>query len=151
MTAILHPGSFALARAMCEARGWSISNLALQKSMYIADMVHMGRHGAPITAENFEAWDYGPVLPSVYERTRIFGSSPVEDVFPHLLLAEDQMETVSEVALFVSRFTPGQLVNLTHSDEGAWSRFYRSGERHIPIPKIAEADEFRRRQARSAQ
>ena len=137
--------SFALARAMCRARQWGISNLTLQKSMYIADMVHIGRYGSPITEEEFEAWNYGPVLPSVYARASFFGSDTVEDVFPQENLTGLSQATVEEVAKFVSRFSPGQLVGITHTDEGAWSRYYRQGYRHITIPKQAEIDEFRRR------
>ncbi|GBR56461.1 hypothetical protein GCM10007872_20200 [Gluconobacter sphaericus NBRC 12467] len=149
MNSFSHSQSFALARAMCEARDWGISNLALQKSIYIADMVHMGRHGTPITSEKFEAWDYGPVLPSVYGRARIFGNSPVEDIFPDVgRLEGEALSVVREVAAFVSKFTPGQLVNMTHSPEGAWAKYYKPGYMHLFIPKEAEADEFRRRRAK---
>lgn len=140
--------SLALAQAMCEARNWEISNLALQKSIYFADMIHKGRTGQPITPEEFQAWDYGPVLPSVYARARIFGNAPIEEgIFPDSnLLSPDELNTVREVADALRNYTPGQLVNITHSSRGAWSRFYRPGMRGISIPKEAEADEYRRRE-----
>jgi|GEM_PF-6636616 len=50
------------ARAICELRDWEVSNLELQKILYIAHMVYLGETDShPLIKENFEAWDYGPV------------------------------------------------------------------------------------------
>ena len=34
--------AFAAAREVCQATGWATSNLALQKILYIAQMMHLG-------------------------------------------------------------------------------------------------------------
>lgn len=142
--------SFSAARAMCASRGWTISNLALQKSLYVADMVHTGRYSTPLIPEEFEAWDYGPVLPSVYGRAKIFGSDPVKDVFPEAPpLPPLEQQTVTEISNFLQQFTAGQLVDMTHWNEGAWASAYRAGIMHIPISKQAEADEYLKRAART--
>lgn len=43
-----------------------ISNLKLQKLLYFAWLEYFRRHGAHLFEDNFEAWKFGPVLPSVY-------------------------------------------------------------------------------------
>ena len=45
--------------------GWTLSNLAMQKLLYIAHMYHLGMYDAtPLVTGHFEAWDYGPVHPT---------------------------------------------------------------------------------------
>jgi uncharacterized phage-associated protein len=63
------------AKKVCERRTWGVSNLEINKILYFAHMLFLGRHGldSPLVEEMFQAWDYGPVLPSVY-RGRICGN-----------------------------------------------------------------------------
>jgi uncharacterized phage-associated protein len=138
----------AAARLVCEIRDWQVSNLMLQKILYVAQMVHLGRHGMPLLFESFEAWDYGPVLPEIYRQLSMFGSLPVKDVFKQArpLPATDERKTLGEVVPFLARFTPGELVGLTHCPGGAWATFYRPKTRGIVIPNQAIATEFRARQ-----
>ena len=41
------------AKTFCELRDWKISNLELQKLLYIAQMLHLGRYGTPLISERF--------------------------------------------------------------------------------------------------
>lgn len=129
----------------CEERNWTLSNLALQKILYLAHMTYMGRNkGAPLVNENFEAWDYGPVLPSLYQNARIFGSGAVESL-PRFSrnLARPEHAVVRQVTNFFGDKTPGELVDLTHRKNGAWDRYYRPKVRHIQIPNQAILTEYR--------
>jgi uncharacterized phage-associated protein len=57
-------------------------NLQLQKILYLAQMIYMGHTaGGRLADGSFEAWDYGPVEPSVYRKVRMFGSDPISNVF----------------------------------------------------------------------
>ena len=66
----------AASRACCRS-GWSLSNLELQKILYVGQMLYLGRYNEPLVNEVFEAWDYGPVLPTIYHSAKMFGRSPV--------------------------------------------------------------------------
>src|SRR3569623_1823287 len=75
-----------VARFICEAGDWNVTNLQLQKIMYLAQMLYMGEHaGERLVDTYFEAWDYGPVSPPLYRKVRGFGAGPIEDVFPDAL------------------------------------------------------------------
>ncbi|QZN99150.1 Panacea domain-containing protein [Chenggangzhangella methanolivorans] len=65
------------ARTLGELRDWTLSNLEIQKILYLAHMYHLGRTGQPLINEAFEAWDYGPVVPEVYGRAKGTGSAPI--------------------------------------------------------------------------
>ena len=64
--------SITAGRYACKMSGWTITNLKLQKILYIAHMVYVGRtDGTVLIDEMFEAWDFGPVLPNLYHRVKI--------------------------------------------------------------------------------
>lgn len=129
--------SLSAARTMCEIRDWRISNLELQKLLFLAQMTALGRTDGEMSLINdsFEAWDYGPVLPVVYHRAKAFGSKNVPDVFRIAEPYRDERRTVIEdVAKAFSGWEAGQLVSLTHRDGGAWASHYIPRTRGIRIP-----------------
>ena len=138
------------ARKGCEHGSWKRTNLGLQKILYLAQMTFMGENnGARLIDSDFEAWDYGPVVPEVYRRARIFGANPIQDVFfsePRLTDGMREMH-LHNVATFLANKKPGELVAITHWKHGAWAKNYRPGALGIPIPDQDILDEYRRRAA----
>ena len=47
------------AKYMADRSGWNLSNLELQKILYIAHMFHLGRHSTALVRGEFQAWDLG--------------------------------------------------------------------------------------------
>lgn len=137
--------SLSAARTLCELREWKLSNLELQKLLYLAEMYNLGMYGQPLLNDDFEAWDYGPVVPEVYARARGFGSGPIPNVFHWVSsVAADTRDyaMLKEIASQAKRFTAGQLVNITHWSRGAWAKHYKSGTRGIRIPKSDIRQEY---------
>jgi len=66
---------------ICKAGDWRVTNLQLQKILYFSQMCYLGLEHDRLADTAFEAWDYGPVSPKVYRQVRMFGSSPIRDVF----------------------------------------------------------------------
>jgi uncharacterized phage-associated protein len=129
--------TFSAARTICDMKQWQISNLALQKIMYIAHMIHLGEHDEPLINETFEAWAFGPVVPSLYRKVSMFGSQQVKDVFYGTPLAEGgsfEQKSIEQSVRLTKPFSPGQLVQITHSSDGAWAKVYQKGQRNVSIP-----------------
>ena len=61
----------------CKKKGYSISNLKLQKILYFVQAEFLVSVGSPCFAEEIEAWDFGPVVPEVYHEFKIFGSADI--------------------------------------------------------------------------
>lgn len=126
------------AKYLCKKSGWSLSNLSLQKILYLAHMIYMGRHeGRGLINGRFEAWDYGPVQPAVYHRAKTFGSKPVGNIFHQV-----GDIPVDENALFLDlclahfgQMSPGSLVEMTHGKHGAWYKHYQPGKHGVRIPE----------------
>lgn len=136
----------AAARHMANRSAWSLSNLQLQKLIYLAHMFYMGRNdGEPLVHGRFEAWDYGPVHPKLYARAKIYGSDPVHDIFSgEARLANTREGDILDEAFdSLGNTKPGQLVNITHAPNGAWDNAYIPGARRIIIPNEDILQEYR--------
>jgi uncharacterized phage-associated protein len=127
---------FRAARTLGVASGWSLSNLAMQKTLYVAQSTHAAQTGSPLFAENFEAWDYGPVVPALYHAAKSFRKSAVADIFSAAPFAIGSTEyaSVCEAWEATRGMTAGQLVTLTHRPGGAWDTCYEENRRGAVIP-----------------
>lgn len=135
------------ANYLSELSGRSLSNLPMHKILYIADMNFVGKTGRRLLDENFQAWDHGPVLPSLYHRCKAFGAKPVPNVFwgAKELSGEGEAAILEKAWDHLHDLTPGQLVGITHSNHGAWVRRYSPGARNITISTKDMVDEYGRR------
>lgn len=126
----------AAAKRMCERSGWSLSNLELQKLLYIAHMFYLGERDEPLVSGRFEAWDYGPVNPSLYHRVKVFGSDPVGNVFHGVEDIEGgpEADTLDSAVDQLGGARSGKLVAITHWENGAWAEHYVPGLRNVVIP-----------------
>ena len=69
------------AKQLGKVSKWSLTNLEMQKLIYLAHMLHLGQEKSPLIEERFQAWHYGPVQPDLYQQLKIFGSNPVKKIF----------------------------------------------------------------------
>lgn len=141
------------AKRLCMTSGWKISNLSLQKMLYLADMNFVGQNNARLVDEDFEAWDYGPVLPSLYHTCKIFGVKNLRDVF----WGAPDISGTPEAAMIDCAWlnlrdrTAGELVENTHTDIGGWMKNYVVGARGVKIPASDMIEEYRKRIERSTE
>jgi len=66
--------------------GSFLSNAKLQKLLYYAQAWHLAIHDRPLFAGRFEAWEHGPVLPSIYNRFERYGWRNIDEFIPEPLL-----------------------------------------------------------------
>jgi len=140
------------ARRLCARAGWAITNLKIQKLLYLAQMFHLGATGQRLINTQFEAWDFGPVEPSLYRTVKIFGDKPIEDVFFHareIDSATSEAQYLDNVCDQLANWTPAKLVSITHWSKGAWAKHYVPGIKGIIIPDQDIVDEYRARTAKT--
>jgi uncharacterized phage-associated protein len=134
--------------------GWSKTHLQLQKIIYLNHMVCLWAEDEPLVQGGFEAWDFGPVHPELYAVAKIFGSSPVRDIFHNAPTVDPnarEYATLKAGYEKLGHLTGGQLVHATHRPGGAWESVYVPGIRHIPISNEAILEEYKRLHARKAE
>lgn len=125
------------AKRVCELRDWNVTNLEIHKILYLTHMTMLGRSKGQqeLVYDHFEAWDYGPVVPTLYHRLKAFGNHPVQNVFRAFPDEKGTPESmmIEEVERRMRHKTPGELISMTHYEDGAWAKNYRPGERNVII------------------
>ncbi|PSF35524.1 hypothetical protein C7H19_16040 [Aphanothece hegewaldii CCALA 016] len=100
--------------------GSFVSNLKLQKLVYYAQAWHLALYDVPLFEEDFQAWIHGPVIPTLYQKYRVFGWRPItEDVNP--ILPEAIQDFLNEVAQEYFACDAYELEQMTHA-ETPWNR-----------------------------
>lgn len=135
------------AKHLCRVSGHSLTNLEIQKILYIADMNYIGQTGERLISEPFEAWSYGPVLPSLYHDLKIFGSDKVKRVGGHTsdISNTPQGRIIGKAYAALKDSSARDLVRNTHWEEGAWATVYSPGSRHVKISDEAMKNEYKKR------
>lgn len=94
--------------------------------------------------EEIQAWDFGPVVPSLYHEFKRFGKSPIvygtrsiyEDsnlTFPSITLDHPTINVMRKAWNVYKLFTAIALVNKTHEPHSPWAQHYIPYQ-NAPIP-----------------
>ena len=59
--------------------GTPLSPMKLQKLMYLFYARYFQKTNSPLFADNFECWQYGPVVSEVYHAFKQYGAEPIGD------------------------------------------------------------------------
>ncbi|MES0065500.1 DUF4065 domain-containing protein [Mesorhizobium sp. M0074] len=143
--------SASAAKFIAHCSGWNATNLTIQKILYIAQVVQLGRTGSKLVDIDFEAWDYGPVAPSLYRQLKGFGAKPIpETVFWSApdINGTPEAELLKEACGILAQKSAGELIRNTHWSGGAWAKKYVPGENEI-ISDEDMLDEYRNRVERA--
>lgn len=63
---------------IADSRAMALSNMQVQKLVYLCHGWHHVACKAPLVCNDFEAWENGPVVRSLYDALRQYGNSKVE-------------------------------------------------------------------------
>lgn len=118
--------SYQAAKKICELSNWTVTNLSLQKILYFIHMFYLGEERKTLINEDFEAWMYGPVIPSLYNQFKRFGADPIRNIFYDTKdISDDEINSfIEEIGVALIKRKPWELVTLTHNKEGAWAKNY---------------------------
>lgn len=111
----------------------AVTPMQLIKLAYIAHGWTMGLTGKPLLDEQVAAWQYGPVIPSIYHAVKHFKSLPVSQL-PTVPVAfsDDERNIMDQVAQKYGRFTGVQLSAMTHQLGTPWDiTWKRSGKNAV--------------------
>ena len=138
------------AKRMCMYSGWSITNLTLQKILYLAHMYYLGIYEKPLVDGHFQAWNYGPVHPEIYHYVKVFGASPIGNIFRSIEDPPegDRREMIDLAVDQLSNTKPGTLIALTHRNYGAWAKYYMLDKPYVIIPNEDIENEYKELQKR---
>lgn len=98
-----------------------ISNLKLQKLLYYAQGCVLAITGNILFNDDIEAWEHGPVVPTIYHLYKTFGRSGIEfdEDFDRDIIDTRINNILEEVYTEFGQYSAWKLRNMTH-EETPW-------------------------------
>lgn len=115
----------------------SMTNLKLNKLLYYAQGHYAALTGRKLFNDDIEAWDFGPVVPSVYHKYKICGRNRIADYdisVPDDCFTDEQYSILLDVAREYAKFAGSYLVEKTHQFGTPWKNHWSEDKRNIVIP-----------------
>lgn len=140
---------------LATASGQSISPMKLQKLVYYAHGWYAGYTDRPLINEAVEAWQYGPVIPSLYHEFKRFGSGDIQcKAFEYDALGVREASTPSDpdIRTFLQnifnsygKYSGIRLSEMTHAAGTPWDTTWSAckGMRGVDIPFPTMASYFK--------
>ena len=112
---------------MAQASGRPLTNMQLQKLVYIAHGYSLAILHRPLILQSVEAWQYGPVIRVLYDALREYGAGVVREPIeraPKESLSETDRTLIATVLNAYGRFSGPQLSTMTHREDTPWREVY---------------------------
>lgn len=148
-----HVANFFLSKA--ENENAPISPLKLLKLVYIAYGWVLALKDLRLFEDEIQAWQHGPVIPSLYHEFKHFRSGPITekaglfdlDSFSYEVPEiptddKDILVILEHVWGVYKRFSGWSLRNKTHAPHTPWDTVYEDGCRDRPIPDNLVKDHY---------
>ena len=120
--------------------GHEVTNLKLQKLLYIAHGTMLGFYGKPLLEGAFSAWKYGPVMEPLYHDLKVFGSDSIKsgDFYIHSWekvpdTDTEAHEVIDAVANHFGGRTGANLIEWSHVPNGPWHAVYKDNSKNLSI------------------
>lgn len=125
------PSAAAVADRFRVLSGNALTPLQLLKLVYITHGWSFPIQGRGLIPDRIEAWQYGPVIPSLYHSLKDFRSDPVTrplvgvDDEP---LSPNDRSLIDKVYDVYGHYSGGQLSAMTHRPNTPWDLAWRRGK-----------------------
>jgi uncharacterized phage-associated protein len=121
----------AVADRFRELSGNTLTPLQLLKLAYIAHGWSFPIRKQGLIGERIEAWQYGPVIPSLYHSLKDFRAEPVTRPVPGSSispLAVEEAALVDKIYEVYGKYSGGQLSAMTHRTGTPWDVAWQLGK-----------------------
>ena len=113
----------------CIDDGYPISNLQLQKILYFIQRYYLQKDDQ-LFDDDFEAWQFGPVIPAVYYKFCGYGAMPITSKLNNYndsdILPKDR-KNIDDFTKDKRELYPWDLVEEAHRIGGAWDSTVMDG------------------------
>ena len=107
-----------------------ITNLKLQKMLYFVQAYYLAKLKRPLFSDKIEAWEYGPVIPSIYHKYKNKGSDPIINEKDTSSLSEEDKNIVKKIWGSFGGYSASRLVDITHA-HSPWREANKSSSQII--------------------
>ena len=108
----------------CKDEGYIVSNLKLQKILYFVQAEFLVKKDEVCFDEKIEAWDFGPVVPKVYQEYKVFGSTNIiTRNKKHIFIESKDRNMINSIVDVCAKHSATELVDITHN-QTPWIESY---------------------------
>ena len=124
----------------------SVDNLRLNKLAYISYGIAKASFNRELFHEPIQAWNLGPVIPSIYHEFKRFGYQdikeysfiydPITQTKTNPEIDSDDSETIEVLELvknYYGKMDINELIGRTHNEDTPWRQCYVEGKYNIEI------------------
>ncbi len=108
-----------------------MTNMKIIKLVFLAQAWSLARYGQPIFEEDFQAWEHGPVVPTVYNAFKQYGKERITKTtegYDETVFSPQEEEIILDVFREYGSSTAFALRNMTHRVGTPWEEVYSLGE-----------------------
>lgn len=116
-----------------------VSNLRLQKLLYFIQAQFLVYASSACFSEKIEAWDFGPVVPIVYQKYKIYGSASIPSAISRSeieSIGENDRSMIDGILELASNYSTSALVQITHQQKPWLDAHNRYGNQEISLSSI---------------
>ena len=108
----------------CSATVGKITNLKLQKLLYLSYGEWSKSHEQELPYMEFKKWRFGPVSEPVYHYYKHLGDKPIPEIMEYngRCFVEDEVEEIDFAMRKYSLLSVAELIDMTHRSGGAWEK-----------------------------
>ena len=141
---------------LSDQSGRKLTQIEIQKLVYFAHGWNLALRDQPLIGEFIEAWRYGPVVRTLYDAFKKFGSDPITEKAISWRMGSNgkfgcetpaiqsdspsddfyARELVSRVWQKYGSLTPFKLVEITHLPDSPWRKAFEHNKPYIPNDSI---------------
>lgn len=121
-----------------------ITPMKLQKLVYFAHGHYLAVTGEPLINDCVQAWQYGPVIPSLYHSIKHYGRNPIDEK-----IVDTEFDLIEEIPsdpiirgfldkiwMLYGKLTAIQLSKMTHEPGSPWDQVWEKYKTHSIIPEV---------------
>jgi uncharacterized phage-associated protein len=136
--------------------GKQLTPMQVQKLVYFAYGWYLAIAGERLLNERVQAWQWGPVIPSLYGEFKPYGSGPITEPSyefffeggqmkfrPYRICSDDPAkdelarQVIAKVWKIYGKYSASELSSMTHAANSPWSQYYDQNVRGTDIPDAA--------------
>ena len=142
----------AVANALIErsfAEGQPLTPLQVIKLVYFCHAWMLGLHGRPLINEPIEAWEYGPVIETVYQGLKHYRGNPVKSLIdvPEASFDDEERDIIRQVYAKYGSLNGFRLSALTHAPSTPWQKTWEDKGKNSIIPNSLIQEHYSERAA----
>lgn len=120
----------------CHDLGKCMSNLKLQKILYFIQAEFLVSKNRPCFCENIVAWNFGPVVPEVYQEYKVYGGSVIiyfgfsPDSREHIYITAEDKQLINGIVDEIVPYSNTALTRIVRR-QTPWKEAYQQGENTV--------------------